>query len=112
MMDVKQELVESGTVRGRRVRDPQALLRRIALLATRAANLGRDTLAHAIDGFVKVDEPTYQTRLASCQTCETYYKDNRCTHPSCGCTMAGGSDWFAALRWASKQCPIGRWSRG
>ncbi len=72
---------------------PPDLARRVWNFAVAAADFARD-------GFVVVDEATYQARLAVCDRCELR-QEALCTE--CGCYIkakAAGRAW---------SCPIGRW---
>jgi hypothetical protein len=55
-------------------------------------------------GMRTVPEAVYEQRLAACRAC-AFYSDNQCR--KCGCRLAG--DVIAKARWASEDCPDGRW---
>ncbi len=86
-----------GVVRPQVQNQPPSLLRK-------AANLGRDAVAHLRDSARKVPLEVYNSRLEQCRGCELYV-DNHCTHRRCGCQMVSETKLLGALWWASKSCP-------
>lgn len=79
----------------------------------RAANFGRAVVRHLMSGAPKLDDVTYQERLAICAACEDYCDKSVegwcCTHVDCGCRLQEGEVMPGKARWASEDCPIGRW---
>ena len=61
---------------------------------------------HARDGFVKCDEATIETRLASCKSCSSF-TGTHCIE--CGCVCNSDSVFFNKLAWRSEKCPLGQW---
>lgn len=81
-------------------------------VARKLLNLSRDTIKHVANGARTVSDEIKMWRLDQCFACTQYYdkQNETCTHRSCGCGMRKKRGIFDAAGWASKQCPIGRWS--
>lgn len=73
-------------------------------LFRKAANLGRAVVATAADGFVKASPELVTARLAVCQSCDRFDRQqNTCLE--CGCQLK-----FKPLMRAW-DCPLGKWPR-
>jgi len=71
-------------------------------MATQAKNFAGSLFKHALTGFGKVDETTYNERLNTCVDCEFYIPDMaRCS--KCGCPCATKASW------KSSKCPVNKW---
>jgi hypothetical protein len=68
----------------------------------KAINFTNSLINHAKDGFKRVDDTVYSSRLAICQSCE-YYDDKNITCKTCGCFLD------IKARWNSEKCPIDKW---
>lgn len=71
-----------------------------------AMNFGKAIVRHTLSGGRKVSDEVYEQRLAICRTCPSCELSTmRCREVSCGC-------WLSVKgRWASEECPLGRWPR-
>jgi hypothetical protein len=68
-------------------------------IVTQAGNLAKAVGRFVASGLKRVDEETYQERLAICRTCDQYdAAQKRCR--LCGCKTT------AKLRMASESCPL------
>jgi hypothetical protein len=79
-------------------------LRPVAEMQLHAARFSEALGRHVAGGMEAVSEAEYQRRLAVCSACE-FFRDGVCL--KCGCRLAG--DVVAKARWASEQCPEGKW---
>jgi hypothetical protein len=71
-------------------------------MAKQAKNFAGSLFKHALTGFGKTDEATYEKRLDECANCEFYMANiGRCS--KCGCFCATKASW------KSSKCPIGKW---
>lgn len=63
----------------------------------------------ALDNFRTASKEQEQGRRRICESCVEYYdtEQQRCKHNSCGCSLQG--QWLNKLKWASQECPIGKW---
>jgi hypothetical protein len=80
------------------------LSKQLALLSMQGVTFAVALERHLAGGMPTVPEAAYEQRLAACRSCEFYW-DNQCL--KCGCRLAG--DVIAKARWASEDCPEGRW---
>ncbi|MCC7424301.1 MAG: glycosyltransferase, partial [Planctomycetaceae bacterium] len=65
-------------------------------------HFGQAIMRHAVDGFQKVDDETYQARLAACTRCASCDGVNWiCREKSCGCRIK------IKAGWRSESCPLG-----
>ena len=70
--------------------------------AQQVKNFAGSLLNHALTGFGKADEQTFNDRLNVCVDCEFYIADiGRCSQ--CGCPCATKASW------KSSKCPVGKW---
>ncbi len=70
--------------------------------AQQATNFAGSFLRHALSGFGKADEQTFNDRLNTCVDCEFYMPDiARCSKCGCPCTTKAS--------WKSSRCPVGKW---
>jgi hypothetical protein len=79
-------------------------LRPMTILPMQALAFAAALERHLAGGMRTVPESVYGQRLAACRAC-AFYSDNQCL--KCGCRLAG--DVLAKARWASEDCPDGRW---
>jgi hypothetical protein len=85
-------------------------------LLTKAANLAKAAVKHAANGFRECTADEVQLRLAICVACPQFVERPGSTPevPSgtcraCGCGCSSGTEILNKLRWASEQCPHGKW---
>lgn len=64
-------------------------------------NLASATVDHAKNGFKNIDDDAYLRRRSTCDECEFFRSDERCS--VCGCFMK------IKARWAASVCPLGKW---
>lgn len=69
-------------------------------LLKKAANFAAAVTAHARSGFKTLSADEVDARLAACATC-AQNNGGRCA--ACGCFLA------AKAKWATQDCPLGRW---
>lgn len=70
----------------------------------KTANFAKATVRDVRTGRGRVSEEVRTHRMRLCRGCELYNgKKGTCKHPACGCVMT------RKTRWASTECPIGRW---
>jgi hypothetical protein len=81
-----------------------ACLRPLAEISMQAVYFTEALGRHVAGGMKMVGEEVYRQRLAVCAGCD-FFRDNHCVQ--CGCRMAG--DVIAKARWASEECPLGKW---
>ncbi len=81
-----------------------ACLRPLTEIPIQAIQFAEALSKHVGGGMKLVPEGVYRQRLSVCATCE-FFRDNHCLQ--CGCRMGG--DVLAKARWASEQCPLGKW---
>jgi hypothetical protein len=81
-----------------------ACLRPLTEIPMQAVHFAEALGRHVAGGMRVVGEEVYQRRLAVCAGCD-FFRDNHCLQ--CGCRMAG--DVLAKARWASEECPLGKW---
>ena len=73
-------------------------------LGRRALNFGTALVRHTTDGLRRVEQATYDARLAICTQCPSCDLERLvCLQPTCGCQLTTKA-W-----WASEQCPLGKW---
>lgn len=71
-------------------------------ITQQAVNFAKDTIAHAANGFKKVDAKTKGDRIAICRSCPHFRpQGERCG--KCGCYI------HSKTSRASSSCPIGLW---
>lgn len=73
-------------------------------LAKKAGNFSKAIAKDVKRKGVRVPEKVRGRRMTLCRSCELYNQEKgTCRHPRCGCVMQ------RKTRWASSECPIGRW---
>jgi len=71
-------------------------------MAKQAKNFAGSFFKHALSGFGKVDENTYNDRLNECVNCEFYMANiGKCSKCGCPCVTKAS--------WQSSRCPVGKW---
>lgn len=73
-------------------------------LFAKAVNLGKAIVTHTVAGLPRVDEATYETRLATCQACSSFDAE-RIVCLQCGCHLD------VKLYWSDQVCPINKWGK-
>lgn len=90
-------LWEEGRGPGQSRPDEPGLLRK-------AANYGKAVAKHVATGRKIVNEEMYQERLEICRGCPSLDQEKMvCREKTCGCFVE------TKARWASQQCPLGKW---
>lgn len=73
---------------------------------TKSVNFAKAVVVDVQDGRPRVSEEVFQSRLATCRGCGLFNRRKViCGHPQCGCQLK------VKARWASMECPIGRWGK-
>lgn len=74
-------------------------------LPRRVLNFGLGVMRHVAGGLRRVDQATYDGRLAICANCPSCNLEHWiCRERSCGCFLKRKA-W-----WASQKCPLEKWS--
>lgn len=74
-------------------------------LLSKAANVGKAVVKHVANGRKVTTDEVYAARLDICNHCESLDPKRRvCQEKSCGCFVD------RKARWASENCPRGKWS--
>jgi len=81
-----------------------ACLRPLTEIPMQAVHFTEALGRYIAGGMKMVAEEVYRQRLAVCAGCD-FFRDNHCLQ--CGCRMAG--DVVAKARWATEECPLGKW---
>jgi hypothetical protein len=81
---------------------PEAAKGRPPGLLTKAANVARAVIDHAVAGFPEASEETVRARLAICRSCPDLVAAARSCN-RCGCKMD------VKVYWSEQRCPAGKW---
>lgn len=65
---------------------------------------------HVVAGSPKCTQEEIDKRYEICKGCELF-KNNTCTHSSCGCQVTDSQIFRNKLAWADQECPLGKWKR-
>lgn len=68
----------------------------------KASNFATSAANHAINGFKKVDDITYNDRLNICLSCPLYNSENK-SCVKCGCFVE------IKCKWSEQSCPENKW---
>jgi hypothetical protein len=69
-------------------------------------NYAKAVAADVKAGRPRVSDELFTTRMAVCRECGLFKAHKvKCGHPACGCNLK------EKARWASMECPIGRWGK-
>lgn len=71
-------------------------------------NFTKATAKHLILGAPKRTQTEVTELYKICQECELF-RENRCTHTSCGCNINDKLILLNKLYWATEHCPINKW---
>jgi len=86
-------------------------------MMTRAQNLLRAGVNHAIQGFKHCSEDEKLKRFTTCKhnKCGLFVSNPNnpdqgvCSHESCGCFIRARGEFMDKLSWAESKCPVGLW---
>jgi hypothetical protein len=73
-------------------------------LLRKSANFGKALVRHIANGGKHVSEEVFEARKSVCLSCSSCDQERMvCREPDCGC------DIEKKARWASEDCPLGKW---